>query len=586
MPKKLNGRDRMDVKILFNVPVTLRDGVTLYADVYRPDNETPYPAIVNRTPYLKDGVSPVAGYFRSHLLAACGFNVVIQDVRGTGHSEGICDPAGHQDEDGYDTIEAIAAMPWCDGRVGMMGESYHGFSQLACARSNPPHLQAICPFMTSWTKFPAIYDYGIFSPVLFGWITGRALERERYYPGQYPPKAVRQMKEYASHMDQQVAWLPMKDMPAGNVEGVPELQFHRDLLENIDNDEYLRSIGRVEGFEQTMVPTLNVTGWNDFLRDKTIYNFTQFRERGGNEACRKGSMLIVGPWLHSDRLEGVIEGTDYGPEGSGDGFGMTEKLAQWFDHWLKDKETDFTSGSPVKLFVMGKNIWRDEYEWPLARTQFTPFYLHSAGRANTLLGDGVLTPELPEEETPDGYVYDPMDPCPSNTGEPFRNMLQDQRPLQKREDVLVYTAPAVTRETELTGPIYAELYASTSARDTDFVAKVSIVRRDGTVHRLGAKLVRGRYRNGKQAQEMVPGEVYKFRIEAANTSIVLEPGEAVRLDVTSALFPDADRNLNTFGRVGYEAQGVTAHQTLYHDADHPSALILPVIPEDKQDFES
>lgn len=578
MPKKYNGRELMDVKIMYNVAVTMRDGVTLYADVYRPDNDIPYPAIVNRTPYLKDNTVPFAGYFHSHLLAGCGFNVVIQDVRGTGHSEGICDPAGHQDEDGYDTIEAIAAMPWCDGHVGMMGESYHGFSQLACARANPSHLQAICPFMTSWTKFPAIYDYGIFSPVLFGWITGRALDREQYFPGQYTPEAVEKMKYYAAHADEQVSWLPMKDMPAGNVEGVPELQFHRDLLENIDNDEYLRSIGRVEGFEETMVPTLNVTGWNDFLRDKTIYNYTQFRQRGGSEACRNGSKLIVGPWLHGDRLEGVIEGTDYGPEGSGDGFGMTWKLAQWFEHWLKGEETEFTSGAPVKLFVMGKNVWRDEYEWPLARTRFTSFYLHSGGGANTFLGDGMLTTVCPGEETPDRYVYDPMDPCPSGTGEPFYNMLQDQRPLQRRKDVLVYTTPAVTEETELTGPIYAELYVSTSARDTDFSARVSIVRKDGRVQRLGAKLVRGRYRNGKQAEAMTPGEIYKLRIEAANTCIVLEPGEAVRLDVTSALFPDADRNLNTFGRVGYETQGIVANQTVYHDKDHPSALILPVIP--------
>ena len=578
MPKKYYGRDLMDVKILYNVPFTMRDGITLYADVYRPNNDIPYPAIVNRTPYLKDGDSPLVGYFHSHLLAACGYNVVIQDVRGTGYSEGICDPAGHQDEDGYDTIEAVAAMPWCDGHVGMIGESYHGFSQLACARANPPHLGAICPFMTSWTKFPAIYDYGIFSPVLFGWIIGRALDRERYYPEQYTKEAVEKMKYYASRADEQVAWLPMNEMPAGNIEGVPELKFHRDLLENIDNEEYLQHIGRVEGFEETRVPTLNVTGWNDFLRDKTIYNYIHFRERGGSEACRKGSKLIVGPWIHSDRLEGVIEGVDYGPYGSGDGFGMTDKLVQWFDHWLKEEKTDFTSGAPVKLFVMGKNVWRDEYEWPLMRTKFTPFYLHSNGDANTFLGNGVLTFDFPGCENADHYMYDPEDPCPSSTGEPFHNMLQDQRPLQERSDVLVYTAPAVTEETELTGPIYVDLYVSTSTLDTDFVARVSIVHKDGRVQRLGAKLVRGRYRNGKNAEAMIPGQIYKFHIEAANTCIVLEPGEAVRLDVTSSLFPDADRNLNTFGRVGFEARGIVAHQTVYHDKDHPSAVILPIIP--------
>lgn len=189
MPKKLFGRELKDVRIMYNVPVKMRDGVTLYADVYRPDDDERYPAVINRTPYLKDLFYPVASYMKAPLMAAAGYNVVIQDVRGTGFSEGVCDPAGHQDEDGYDTVEVIAAMPWCDGRVGMMGESYHGFSQLACARSNPPHLKAICPYMTSWTKFPAIYDFGVFSPVLYGWITGRALEREKYYPGQYSPEA-------------------------------------------------------------------------------------------------------------------------------------------------------------------------------------------------------------------------------------------------------------------------------------------------------------------------------------------------------------------------------------------------------------
>lgn len=578
MPKKLNGRDLMDIRVMYNVPITMRDGVTLYADVYRPDNDEPYPAIVNRTPYLKDGDGAVCGYFKTPVLAGCGYNVVIQDVRGTGHSEGICDPAGHQDEDGYDTIEAIAKMPWCDGNVGMMGESYHGFSQLACARANPPHLRAICPFMTSWTKFPAIYDFGVFSPVLYGWITGRALDRNRYYPGQYSPEAEELMRKYNARMGEQVAWLPMKDMPAGNIPGVPELAFHRELLENIDNKAYLTAIGRVEGFEQTTVPTLNVTGWNDFLRDKTIYNYTQFRDRGGSEACRKGSKLIVGPWRHSNWMESFIEGVNYGDAASCDGYGMNEKLTQWFDTYLKGQETEMTSGAPVRLFVMGKNEWRDEWEWPLKRTRFTPYYLHSGGHANTLMGDGLLTLEKPGEEPADAYDYDPMNACPSDTGEPLRSLMQDQRPLQRREDVLVFTSPAVTEETELTGPIWAELYAASSALDTDFVARTCVVRRDGSTYKLGAKLVRARYRNGETAEPLVPGEIYQFRIESANTSIVLEPGEAIRLDVTSALFPDADRNMNTFGRIGYEAEGIVAHQLIYHDADHPSALILPIIP--------
>ena len=293
------------------------------------------------------------------------------------------------------------------------------------------------------------------------------------------------------------------------------------------------------------------------------------------------SRLIVGPWMHSGKLEGWIEGVYYGPQGDCDGYGFTEKLIEWYDYWLKGQDGEFMRGAPIRLFVMGKNIWRDEYEWPLARTRFTPVYLHSGGHARTLLGDGMLSAEKPGDEPWDEYDYDPMNPCPSSTGEPNRMLMQDQRLLQTREDVLVYTTPAVLHETEITGPIVAELYASSSARDTDFVARVGVVRRDGSVYKLGSKLVRARYRNGEIPEPLTPGEIVCYRIEAANISIVLMPGEAIRLDVTSSLFPDADRNMNTFGKVGYDAEGIVAHQRIYHDASHPSALILPIIPDEQ-----
>jgi len=577
MPKKLNGRLVKDVKILFNVPVTLRDGTVLYADVYRPDDDQPYPAIVNRNPYLKDGFGQIIGYMRALELAGAGYNVVIQDVRGTGHSEGICDPAGHQDEDGYDTIEAIAKLPWCDGQVGMFGESYHGFSQLACARSNPPHLKAICPFQTSWTKFPAIYDFGVFSPVLFGWIYGRCSDREKYFPGQYTREALAKMADFGAQGDAQAAWLPLKDMPAASIEGVPELAFHRDLLEHIDDPAYLTSIGRVEGFEQTQVPALSLTGWHDFLRDKTIYNYTQFIKRGGSEACRKGARLIVGPWVHGYNLDRVIEGIDFGPEASGEAIDIVGKLIQWFDHWMKGKVPPLMEEKPVLLFIMGENKWRAESEWPLARTQYVPWYLHGKGHANTLSGDGTLSMKLPEPA--DQFDYDPMNPCPSGTGDVTRWITQDQRPNEMREDVLVYTTPAFEEETEITGPITVELYAASSAVDTDFVAKVSLILTDGTARPLGMKLVRARYRNGQEAQFLTPGEIVCYHIEAANTALLMGKGQAIRVDITSSLFPDADRNMNTGGRVGYESEGVIASQTIYHDHDHPSCLILPVIPK-------
>ena len=278
------------------------------------------------------------------------------------------------------------------------------------------------------------------------------------------------------------------------------------------------------GFEQVTVPPLILTGWNDFLRDKTLYNFVEFQKRGGSKACRNGAKLIVGPWLHGDRLDRVIEGIDFGPEASGDAIDMVGKLIQWFDYWTKGKTGAFMSGKPVLLFIMGENTWREESEWPLARTQYTPWYFHSNGKANTLQGDGALSSALPADEPADTFDYDPMNPCPSSTGDRTRWMTQDQRPNEQRDDVLVYTTPAFDKDTELTGPIWVDLYTSSSAVDTDFVAKVSLILEDGTARPLGMKLVRARYRNGHEAQLLTPGEIVHYSIEAANTALLVAKG--------------------------------------------------------------
>lgn len=569
-----------NVKIWYNVKVPMRDGTILYADVYRPDDNEKYPSILNRTPYLKErNCHIVDGYVHALELAGYGYNVIIQDVRGSGYSEGVIDPAGSQIEDGYDSVEWVAQQEWCDGNVGMVGESYHGFSQLSAAQAKPPHLKAICPFQTSWTKFPALYSYGVFSNVLFGWIYGEAMGREEYYPGTLTQETKAQMAACSKNMDEQLYWLPIKDMPAANVTGVPGLDFQGKLLENLENTEYLKKLGRAEAFEQVEVPCLNLTGWYDFLRDTTIYNYTQFRKQGGSERCREYSKLIVGPWNHGDKLPGVIDGVNFGPQASGDAFGITKVLVEWFDCWLKGKKTEYVEGAPVKLFILGDNVWRDENEWPLARTKYVSYYLHSKGHANTLDGNGSLSPELPGQERCDQYLYDPQKPCPSSAGDPYHFLIQDQRPLERREDVLVYTTEAFSEEVEITGPIVAKLYASSSAVDTDFVCKLNDVHPDGSAYSLGTKLVRARYRNGKTPEFMVPGEVYEFTIEVGNIAMKLKAGHALRLDITSSLFPDADRNLNTGGKVGYESDYYTAHQQIYHDKDYPSRVIIPFILE-------
>ena len=386
-----------NIKMMANIPATMRDGTVLYANVYRPDDDKQYPAILLRTPYIKESPEILVSYIRPVEMAAAGYNVVLQDVRGSGWSDGICDPAGHQEEDGYDSVEAIAAMPWCDGNVGMVGESYCGYSQLAAAVKQPPSLKAICPFQTSFTKFPALYSYGVFANILYGWIYSQAFERHKRF-GILSDETIKKMYKYLADGDTQARWLPIKDMPAANMPEVPGMDFQNKLIENLENEDFLKEIGRSEGFEKVEVPCLTLTGWYDFLRDASIYNYTQFKTRGGSEKCRDGSKLIIGPWLHGGALQGAFDGHNFGPEGSGDGAGITDKIIDWFDYWIKGNTNDFMSGAPIKLFIMGPNTWRDEYEWPLARTAYKDFYLHSGGCANSLNGDGMLSESLPDDE--------------------------------------------------------------------------------------------------------------------------------------------------------------------------------------------
>lgn len=579
---------RHNIRILYDVPITMRDGTILYCDIYRPDDTQEYPAIVNRTPYLKDNINPLSGYIHAHKLAACGYHVVIQDVRGSAKSEGVLDPSGHQTQDGYDTVEAVAKMKGCNGKVGMVGESYHGYSQLAAAKGQPPHLAAICPFETSWTKFPAIYSFGVFSPVLYFWIYGRELDNDKYRH-HLSEETKENMQKYLADAKRQLSWLPMREMPAARLPEIPALAFHRELLENITNEAYLEEIGRTEGFEQVRVPCMHLTGWNDFLRDETIYNFVSFHKRGGTEQTRTGGRLIVGPWSHGDVLADTIAGQYYGAQASGDAQDITGKIAAWFDYWMKGQDSAFMSAPPVRLFIMGINQWRDEAQWPLKRTSYQKLYLHSEGGANTLHGNGRLSFVPPEAEPCDTYLYDPANPAPLDVAadpeNPYAAVIQDQRINEAREDILVYTTDVLKEALELVGPVQAQIFAASSAVDTDFVCKLLDVKPDGSVFLLMSRLVRARYRKGKTPEPLIPGKVCPYAIDVGNTGIVLQPGHRIRVEITSSIFPHADANLNTGGRVGYEETGIVAKQQVYHSAQYPSHVVLPVIPgrEDETD---
>jgi putative CocE/NonD family hydrolase len=340
--------------------------------------------------------------------------------------------------------------------------------------------------------------------------------------------------------------------------------------------------------ERVTVPSFNISGWYDVFLQDTLDNFSQVRQHGGTPEARQ-SKLLVGPWSHGNFSNPVGE-INFGFAASAALINLQSDLTslqmRWFDHWLKGTDTGITSEAPIKLFIMGANIWRDEYEWPLARAVETRFYLHSNGKANSLNGDGRLSTEPPTTEEPDRYTYDPAHPVITRGG----NLLMalefpggpfDQRPTEGRTDVLVYSTPPLEQDIEVTGRIRVHLWAISSAPDTDFVARLVDVHPDGYARNLADGIIRARYRhieNGEAPTLIEPGKAYEYEIDLWSTSNLFKAGHRIRLDVTSSNFPRWDRNPNTGHPLGNDAELVEARQIILHDQEHPSYVVLPVIP--------
>ena len=325
---------------------------------------------------------------------------------------------------------------------------------------------------------------------------------------------------------------------------------------------------------------LHFGSWYDIFLEGTLSGFEGVNALGGPNARGK-QRLLVGPWAHIGYSLPTSGGTgelDFGPEAEID---FMQIQLRWFDHWLKGEENGVMDEPPVRIFVMGENRWRDEQEWPPARAEYTPWYLHSGGAANSLDGDGILTPEAPAAEPPDRFVYDPHDPVPSLGG---NNLIIargafDQRPAEVRDDVLVYTSEVLAEDLEVTGPLRVTLWAASSAVDTDFTAKLVDVYPDGYAQNLQDGMIRARYRDSASDPKlMTPGQPYRFEIDLWATSHVFLAGHRIRVEISSSCFPRFDRNPNTGTPVESESTLVPASQTILHDAEHTSHITLPVIP--------
>jgi putative CocE/NonD family hydrolase len=566
--------DPQSVTVERGVQVKMRDGTSLRADIYRPKTEGTFPILLERTPYDKTGSSSFG--LRA---AGRGYVVIVQDVRGRYTSDGEWYPFKHESSDGFDTIEWAASLPYSDGRVGMFGGSYVGATQMLAAITQPPHLAGICPIVTAsnyhdgWT-----YQGGAFEQWFNeSWTSGLAQDTLN--------RVVRSNTNALNGI-----WkLPLNSYPLFELpQKTPDQDlthslapYFLDWLAHPSYDEYWKKWSIEEHYSDIKVPMLTVAAWYDIFLGGSLRNYVGVKMHGGSDAARRGQRLLVTIGGHAGSARKIGD-VDFGPSAP---FEEDDVILSWYDHLLKNVSNEFSVPEPVRIFVMGANQWRNEKDWPLPQARQQLYFLHSGGRANSASGDGTLSSSTPHTESPDHYVYDPAKPAPTVGGplccdsSHFEPGARDQRAVEARNDVLVYSTPTLEQDLEVTGPVTAELFASSSAPDTDFTAKLVDVWPDGFAQNLTEGIMRARYRDSQEQPSLLkPGESYKLIVDLWSTSNVFRKGHRLRLEISSSNFPRFDRNLNTGEDIASSMRIVPATNSIFHDSEHPSALILPIVP--------
>ncbi|UZW54355.1 CocE/NonD family hydrolase [Sphingobium sp. JS3065] len=568
-----------------NVKILMRDGVGLATNVWRPEGGERVPALLLRSPYGKEevahGLAP-----NVFALVRAGYAVVMQDVRGTFNSDAEFVPHVHDVDDGEDTIRWLAEQPWCDGSVGMWGGSYLGLVQWQAAATGTPALKAIVPVVTSADLYRAPW----YSPggalslhSLITWSVAMAMNAavRKLSQGEGEPADVQQLAAMLQNIDRIMWETPVADKPLVT-KYIPWLN---EMLAHPSRDEFWTSQSAVDKAQQIKTPALSISGWYDLFVTQQLADYVTMQERAGSEGARNGQRLIVGPWSHSQTVgcNGVFPDRDFGAAASAMAAQLTPAHLAFFDRWLKGREDALDGSSPVRLFVMGVDQWRDEQSWPLHDTKFVDYHLDGVGAANTANGNGLLTVDPATRDEADHYLYDPRRPVPSVGGNTLAfgfNGPVDQSAVEARDDVLCFSSAVLDRPLEVTGPISLKLFVSSSAVDTDFTAKLVDVFPDGRVIPLCEGILRMRYRKSlAEPVTMSPGEVFEITIDVGVTSNVFLPGHRLRLEVSSSNFPRYDRNSNTGGNISAEREAdmVVAVNRIHRGPTCPSRLILPII---------
>jgi uncharacterized protein len=576
---------RFSARFHRDVPVPMRDGTVLRADVWIPDRAERVPVLLERMPYDKSisAITTVEAGLDPLRALDAGYAVVVQDTRGRFTSDGIFDPYVNEVRDGVDTIQWCADLPFSNGRVGMFGASYFGATQLLAATAAPPALQALVPTITGsdfyegWTYQGGAFQLGLAQIWALLILAPDVIAR---MPAKERPIFEKALSEALRDPLQTYGRLPLSDL--GGLEEV--MPFYRDWLSHDTRDEYWRALAPNESYAAFRTPALHIGGWYDLFVAGTIENFTGLRQGAATTGARDGQRLLVGPWAHGN-FSDTIGDLSFGIHSAKNALDATAIHLAFFDEHLRDLSRE---GPRVRYFLMGANKWLEEEDWPPAGSRPEVWFLHSRGQANTAAGDGVLSQEpCSGDEPADGYVYDPSDPVPTLGGATFlpgalvshNAGAKEQSSVERRPDVLVYTSLPLDSDLDVAGPVEVTLSIATSAPGTDFTAKLVDVGLDGKAYVVCDGILSLRPGDDTRAGgHAVPGEVEKITIQLGPTAMRFGRGHRLRLDVSSSNFPRFARNPNS-EVPATEARASDfrrARQRVFHDASRASSVKLLV----------